>query len=231
MNSSVFKGFSSEEKQTSIPESMFTELLPAIDHLGELKVTLYSLWFITQQEGSLLHLRLQHFQADKNLMAGLGNSEEYLLESLNKAMQRGSLLCFIPNNKTLQEGVFFLNSVKGRAALKGLQQGAWFADDEENAILSTPSQRPNIFSLYEANIGPLTPIIAETLQDAENLYPLRWIEEAMRIAVENNVRKWRYIEAILKSWKEGRTDEKNRRDAQEDPRRFIDGKYGEFFQH
>lgn len=231
METKLFAGFSANEKLTSIPESMFTKLLPLIDHLGELKVTLYALWFISHQEGSLLHLRFHHFLTDKELMAGLDDSAEYLLESLNKAIQRGSLLCYIPQDKTLKDGIFFINSAKGRAAFNGLQQGAWSADDENLPIITTPIIRPNIFSLYEANIGPLTPIIAETLQEAEELYPPHWIEEAMRIAVENNVRRWRYIEVILKSWKEGRTDEKNRRDAQEDPRRFIDGEYGEFFQH
>ena len=77
------------------------------------------------------------------------------------------------------------------------------------------SDRPNIFSLYEANIGPLTPMIADLLQEAEQTYPVYWIEQAMKIAVENNVRRWRYVEAILASWKERGRDEKDRRDAQE----------------
>ena len=59
-------------------------------------------------------------------------------------------------------------------------------------------ERPNIFRLYEENIGPLTPLIAEMLRDAEKTYPADWIEEAFKIAVENNVRRWRYIEAILR---------------------------------
>ena len=38
--------------------------------------------------------------------------------------------------------------------------------------------RPNIFALYEQNIGLLTPLIAEDLKDAINHYPEEWIEAA-----------------------------------------------------
>ena len=50
-------------------------------------------------------------------------------------------------------------------------------------------------------------VIAETLHDAEDTYPIQWIEEAVRIAVENNVRRWKYVDAILKRWQEGGRDE------------------------
>ncbi|QLQ07827.1 MAG: DnaD domain protein [Anaerolineae bacterium] len=60
--------------------------------------------------------------------------------------------------------------------------------------------RPNIFVLYEQNIGLLQPIIADELRDAELRYPADWIEDAFRIAVEQNKRAWRYIRAILERW-------------------------------
>jgi len=58
----------------------------------------------------------------------------------------------------------------------------------------------NIMVLYEAEVGLLTPLIAEELEDAEKLYPAQWVEDAFREAVELNKRSWRYIEAILKRW-------------------------------
>jgi DnaD/phage-associated family protein len=58
----------------------------------------------------------------------------------------------------------------------------------------------NLFTIYEQNFGPLTPMIAETLQDAEKTYPAEWIENAMSEAVANNKRNWKYVEAILKRW-------------------------------
>ncbi len=66
-------------------------------------------------------------------------------------------------------------------------------------------ERPNIFVLYEQNIGLLSPLIAEELKDAAEQYPAEWIEAAFREAVQQNKRKWSYIRAILRRWEtEGR---------------------------
>ena len=69
--------------------------------------------------------------------------------------------------------------------------------------------RPNIFVLYEQNVGLMTPLIAEQLRDLEKSYPPDWIDEAFEIAVSRNKRALRYIQAILKRWEtEGKeTDE------------------------
>jgi DnaD/phage-associated family protein len=61
-------------------------------------------------------------------------------------------------------------------------------------------ERPNIFVLYEQNIGLLSPMIAEELKDAAEQYPTDWIEAAFREAVQQNKRKWSYIRAILRHW-------------------------------
>jgi DNA replication protein len=66
-------------------------------------------------------------------------------------------------------------------------------------------ERPNIFVLYEQNIGLLSPLLADELKDAADLYPPEWIEAAFREAVQHNKRKWSYIRAILRRWEtEGR---------------------------
>lgn len=232
----TFAGFSSnKDRLTTIPASFITDLLPLIDHLGELKVTLYAIWFLEQQEGNYKNIHFSHFQNDQTFMTGLGdspkNSLETLIEALERACERGSLLCHVPENASLHQAIFFINSPKGRAALKAVKKGSWSPQDQDLSVMIPSVERPNIFKLYEANIGPLTPIIADTLQEAEINFPIDWIEQAIQIAVQNNVRRWRYVEAILNSWKERGRNEKDRRDSQEDPRRFIDGEYGEFFKH
>lgn len=66
-------------------------------------------------------------------------------------------------------------------------------------------ERPNIFVLYEQNIGLLSPMIAEELKDAADQYPADWIEAAFRVAMQYNKRNWSYIRAILRRWEtEGR---------------------------
>jgi DNA replication protein len=66
-------------------------------------------------------------------------------------------------------------------------------------------ERPNIFVLYEQNIGLLSPLLADELKDAADQYPAEWIEAAFREAVQHNKRNWSYIRAILRRWEtEGR---------------------------
>ena len=75
-------------------------------------------------------------------------------------------------------------------------------------------EKPNIFALYEQNIGLLTPMIAEELKEAEKLYPVSWIEEAFKEAVSLNKRNWRYISRILERWaSEGKDSGEFRRDS------------------
>ncbi|GAH24252.1 unnamed protein product, partial [marine sediment metagenome] len=86
---------------------------------------------------------------------------------------------------------------------------------------------PDIFTLYEQNMGMLTPMIAEELREAEKLYPETWIRDAIKEAVNQNKRKWSYISAILERWlAEGRSDGTYRRDSKTDPDKYIKGKYG-----
>ena len=77
----------------------------------------------------------------------------------------------------------------------------------------------NVFQAYEEEIGPLTPAIADTLKDAEELYDPQWIIESFSLAAQNstptdNKRNWRYCEKILKRWKkEGKDDGKGGKPA------------------
>jgi DnaD/phage-associated family protein len=93
-------------------------------------------------------------------------------------------------------------------------------------------ERPSIFSMYEQNIGLVTPIIADRLIEAIDRYPETWVEDAIAEAVSYNRRSWRYIQRILENWStEGRTDEADRGGVARDRRRTrqLDGKYAHLF--
>jgi len=72
------------------------------------------------------------------------------------------------------------------------------SDDKSEADLPTTDL---VFVHYESDFGPLTPLSAEKLKDLKSTYPDKWIIDAMKLAVEKNVRNLAYIEAILKRWK------------------------------
>ncbi len=66
-------------------------------------------------------------------------------------------------------------------------------------------ERPNIFTLFEQNIGLLGTAVVEEIKDALETYPEEWIEAAIREAAIHNKRSWSYIRAILRRWEtEGR---------------------------
>lgn len=69
-----------------------------------------------------------------------------------------------------------------------------------------------IFKNYESNIEMLTPMVSDNLKSAIDEYPEDWINDAIKEAVNSNVRKWRYIEKILLDWKtKGRGNGKNQK--------------------
>jgi DnaD/phage-associated family protein len=82
---------------------------------------------------------------------------------------------------------------------------------EESTTNSETGEKPNLFAVYQANIGLITPLIADSLKDAEQQYPPEWIVEAIGLAVANNKRNWRYCESILKRWQaDGKDDGKGK---------------------
>lgn len=216
---------------TPIPAPFFTDLLPQIDDLGELRITIYALWFLDRQEGKIRFFSLQDCLQDRKLSASFGQTEEEaqagLAAALDRAVKRGTLL---QAHTLAASALYFLNSPRGRAAVEALHKGEWSPQDQPQAEVALELERPNIYRLYEENIGPLTPMIVETLREAEQEYRQEWIEEAMRAAVESNVRRWKYVEAILKARKE-RSHAPNRRDSEEDRRRYAQGEFADFIEH
>lgn len=104
-------------------------------------------------------------------------------------------------NSSLVPAHFLLTEATS-APEKQLQSvnGAYTTPNTIVANVQVQVERPNIFSLYEQNIGLLSPLIAEELRDAAEHYPEEWIDAAFREAVQYNKRKWSYIRAILRRW-------------------------------
>lgn len=217
---SDFKGFTDSETFTQVPDSFFQLLLKEIKDMDELKVTLYAIWWIDHMEGPFRAIGEADFDAKK-----LGLSAERVRRGLEKAVERGSIL------KVQKDAMvyFLLNSPRGRAALQAIESGKWNWEVRDSV---PPVERPNVFKLYEENIGPLTPLIADALKDAEETYSAKWIAESIELAVKNNKRNWRYCEAILKRWKEeGRAEKQDRRDTEKDRDKYIKGEYADYIEH
>jgi DNA replication protein len=281
--SKPFTGFSSDKQKTiRVPEGFFSDVLPQIGSVLELKVTLYLFWRLARGgvvSGSPRIVSLGELGSEEKLKAALTQVkgprpfEEALREGLELAVARGTLLQLriaqvaqpvlsAPNgnghsngnrhSKQLQEGErveywFLLNTRENKAWVEALGNGevdvlttplaSFYLDaGDANSLSNFKSaiiiERPNVYTLYEQNIGLLTPIVAEKLQEAEGHYPVEWINAAFEEAVLNNKRNWRYIERILERWTiEGRQSGKDRGSVEQslDLDKYTKGKYAFLF--
>jgi DNA replication protein len=227
-----FNGFPSNARMefTPIPNVFFSDLLAGINDMNELKTALHVMAVLYRKKGYPRYVSFSELMENASLMQALHGSEESLREALKKAVATGTLLSLTVAGDSADENVYFLNDDTGRQALAKIDSGelklpGWKAA----ARVSVQAEAlPDIFTLYEQNIGMLTPMIADELRDAEKLYPPDWIRDAIKEAVLHNKRNIKYINKILENWSvEGRGDGTYQRDSQKKgPDRFIKGKYG-----
>lgn len=222
-----FTGFPASGTPTLIPNLFFARVLPEITDPAELVATLYVVY-----AASLTHRRPRfvtgsELAADRTLiralanMAGGGRDHEALARGLGLAVERRTLL----RAKVKGADVYTLNIPANVRELERLGD----VRIEEPLPPAADEAAPNIFTLYEENIGSITPLIAEDLKEAESRYPREWIVRAFREAAELNKRNWRYIERILKRWEiEGPSYEEPERDPQAEwlARRYRKGRSG-----
>ncbi|MBS1253530.1 MAG: hypothetical protein MAG451_02579 [Anaerolineales bacterium] len=269
-----FSGFpAGKVAHTPLPNLFFTELLPIIDELAELKVTLHIFWRLYHMRDYPRCVSDAQLAGDTTLLRSLNELgrpvHEALEEGLEHAVARGTLLRLSAGAEVRGSGGaegersrgtgeqgsrsrrsaqatkrppddpttwYFPNTAQGRRAIKRIQAGDLTLPEAgpSETVSQAPVEleRPNIFVLYERHIGVLTPFIADELRDAEQNYSAEWIEEAFRIAVEQNVRKWAYVRGILRRWStEGRDDGTDRQVSKEDPDRYISGRYADYVEH
>ncbi len=226
-----FEGFTSKTEFTAIPNPFFSSLLPQIDDLAELKITLYIFWALYRKKGFPRFISYTQLQSDESLMSGLandGSAEDQLATGLELAVKRGTLLRLELEKNEETSVLFFLNNEPDRLAVEQIQNGEILLEGIAKTEPALPIEKLNIFTLYEQHIGLLTPIIAEELKEAEDVYPASWIEDAFREAVSLNKRSWRYISRILERWdSQGKDDGRTGTDSQKDisPEEYLN-KYG-----
>ncbi len=212
---------------TPLPNLIFTELLPEIDDAAELQVTLHIFYLLFHKKGSPRYVTMDELRESSALQRALSrlgpDREETLQRGLGLAEARGTLL-----HATAGEADwYFFNTAESRKALERLERGELRVNGPVRRAETRPLEMPNIYKLYEQNIGMLTPMIAEELKLAEQEYPPQVILDAFRIANENNVRKWSYVRAILEDWtREGKHEETRRYPARK-RKPFVQGEFAD----
>jgi DnaD/phage-associated family protein len=207
-----YEGFPRQVQSVPVPAPMFGQLLEQIDDLDELKCTLRTIWLLNQKKGQPRFVTLKELLADKTLVASLSThgspDHNRVRQALRKAVERGTVIGGILQQEGEIEELYALNSEANREGLARIIGGEINIGHMPDAEpWAGAIERPNIFRMYEDNIGILSPMIADELREAEKLYPDAWIEDAFREAISQNKRNWRYISRILERWdREGRGD-------------------------
>ncbi|MBP8125635.1 MAG: hypothetical protein KAZ26_23510, partial [Caldilineaceae bacterium] len=178
-----FIGFPDQKmKAVIVPDLFFVDLLPQLDDLAELKLTLHCFWLLNEQSGDLRYVRGADLRADAVLLAGLATDTELrspaaaLEDALERAVGRNTLLRMEistgDGDAATTEDWYFMNTVKGRQTVAAIRQGRL---SELQSVLPEDARltvdRPNLFIMYEQNIGMMTPLIADQLRDMEKSFP------------------------------------------------------------
>jgi DnaD/phage-associated family protein len=229
-----FSGFPVKAQFTPVPNLFFSSLLPQITDIGELKTTLHVFRIIYSKRGYPRFTTYPELAGDVSLLNSLreGNKsvDEVLRAALSAAVERGTILQLVLTIDGVPQDVYFINTESDRRVVARIQNGEFSLAGLKAGVQVKPEtgrELPDIFTMYEENIGMLTPMIAEELREAEKLYPEAWIQDAIKEAAKQGIRKWSYISAILERWStEGRDDGTYQRDSKKGAEKYSKQKYG-----
>ncbi len=149
-----FVGFPDQKMHAVVvPDLFFVDLLPQIDDLAELKLTVYFFWLLNEKEGPLRYVRGDDLRRDETLLQGLAldsalrSPSDVLEDAIERAVARNTLLRVdveaganegrqernsrnLPSSGdtstdsgTSGEDWYFLNSAKGRQSVAAIRQG------------------------------------------------------------------------------------------------------------
>jgi len=230
---SQFSGFPARMEFTPIPNYFLNVLLPRISDIRELKTTLHVLAALYRKRGHPRFVTCQEMLNNDGLMKSLKADDEDPPEALRRALQmasqRGTIIHIALDRDGSTEDIYLMNTEADRKTAARIESGELKISGLKAAEKTyvEAEEPPDIFTLYEQNIGMLTPLIADELKEAEKLYPESWLRDAVKEAVALNKRNIRYIVRILERWStEGKTDGTYQRVSKTDPDKYIKGKYG-----
>ncbi len=233
----------SDKQDVPIPEWFLYDTAPKIREMVEMQVMLacFRLAAEFSETEPIAEARLVQDERLNQALRFDGATtlpDGEIKRGIELALARDTLLAFSLETQAGRRVRWLLIATEeNRMRLRRYESGALPAPelpDESDVAGPVVRSRPGVFRLYEQNIGLVTPIIADRLVEALELYPEQWIEDAIGAAVSYNRRNWRYIQRILETWAtEGRTNEANRRDQSStgdfDPERHLSGPYAHIF--
>ncbi|MDP2663124.1 MAG: primosomal replication protein N, partial [Dehalococcoidia bacterium] len=158
MGRPAFQGFPPRMSYTPLPSLFFSLLLPAIKDLAELKVTLHLFWTFSTRRTYPRYVTEAEMLRDNTLLESLSapgeKPEAALRRGLALARERGTFLHLALEARSGVQELYFMNTERDRRAVDEIRRGQ--LDLGQSGVAAEedpPDPRPNIFALYEDNIG------------------------------------------------------------------------------
>ncbi len=220
-----FTGFPARLEFTPVPSLFVNQLAPLLSE-GEVRLMLAVFNIMYSKKGALRCITEAELSAHPGLR---GTDLGELLQSL--CAQEILLPLAVVQNGQRQQ-VYFLNTPAERQAREKFSRG----ELKLPAVTPTPvplqaAPLPDVFTLYEQNIGLITPLIADELKDALDTYPEAWVKDAIKEAVSLRKYSMRYIARILERWHtEGKGNGAYQPDSAQGPDKYVRGRYGRLVQ-
>ena len=203
--------FKTGQKMIPFPVQLFTEILPRLHNESQLRATLYT-WYAIMSKGSgQRYVYLSQLLTDPVLLSWFTHlgGKNGIQRGLDLSCREGIFLqlqigeddkILAPNDES---GARLITDMKSESVAHHNQSRD--SSPETNYETTVVS---NVVEKYENEIGMLTPVIADMIAIAEQMYPTTWILEALDIAAQSNARSWKYVAAILARWKnEGKNND------------------------
>jgi DnaD/phage-associated family protein len=232
---SEFNGFPGRLQYTPVPNLVFSSLAAGISDIVELKVLLHVFEIIYPKKGNIRFVTAQEMATHPSVVNDLKGKSAGEIEQVLSALSAKNILAAWPLSG-VEAAAYFINNEANRKLIERIRSGELSLPEIK---ISSPLPEPvaaqpeDIFTLYEQNIGLITPLIADELKEAAQHYPEGWLKEAFREAVNQNKRNWKYISRILERWAtEGKKDGTYRGNLKTsaDPDKYVRGKYGHMVQ-
>lgn len=208
----TFEGFGSGAPVTPLPQALLRDLAPLMSDPAELIVTLYAVEALSRVRRYPRRLLCNDLRESRSMIEALANmcgprdTDEAFADGLSASVERGSLL----QARAVQDGTWVewiaLNDADGRRALESasMPPASQSVYGREPVYGSAPE-------IWQSAFGTaMPPILTEEVKAAESRFGSEWLRDAFSEAAANNVRNWRYVQAILERWDTSGRDREGR---------------------
>ncbi|GAH98271.1 unnamed protein product, partial [marine sediment metagenome] len=116
-----FRGFPAKMQFTPLPNLFFSNLLPQISDIIELKTTLHILWALYHKRGYPRFITYGELLGNTSLMSSLKEAAkpagEALRQALEMATRRGTILHIVLDKDGVPADIYFLNTKSDRQVM------------------------------------------------------------------------------------------------------------------